>query len=101
MTHSVGLVKSKVYDFFESESDSCKCRVPKADQDQPDGDGDRLVCGIKISNNGKAGSKAANLKRHLERHHPQEFKAVCEADTEALEPKKKAARNDSTPSIST
>jgi len=41
-----------------------------------------------------AGSKAANLKRHLEHHHPPEFKAVCKADTEALELKKKAARND-------
>ena len=90
------MAKSKVYDFFEKsvESDEYNCKV------QRDNDGDR-VCGIGISNSGKAGSKAANLKRHLERHHPTQYKVVCEADAEALEPKRKAARTVSTPPIHT
>ena len=56
-----------------------------------DDDGDR-ICGIKMSNSGKAGSKAANLKRHLERYHPTQYKIVCAADAEAMEPKRKTAK---------
>ena len=51
------MAKSKVYDFFEKlvESDKYNCKV------QRDNDGDR-VCGMSISNSGKAGSEGANLQ---------------------------------------
>ena len=61
--------KSSVYDYFDEEPDTFKCTVTDEDK----------VCGMAVKKM-KTGSAAGNLKRHLQRSHQAEHKAVQEKD---------------------
>ena len=73
-------LRGKVYEYFEQKKDGFTCICSTGNSN---GDG----CGTIISIKGGAGSYASNLKRHLQRHHPIQFKEV-EAEA-ANESKKK------------
>lgn len=63
---------STVYDYFEDEESLFRCKVSIRDS---------VCCGASIKKL-KQGSSSSNLKRHLKRHHPEQFKSVELKDTE-------------------
>ena len=75
--------KSAVFEYFALTSDFkhyvCQCPCIKSKDDG-------VICNVKISGSGGGTSKghtptrASNLKRHLERYHPDIFKRVQEKD---------------------
>lgn len=74
-------LKSSVFEYFHISLDG-KCYICQVTNDDND------VCGTRISAySGGVGSshptRASNLKRHLQRHHPDESKIVTEKDEKA------------------
>ena len=65
---------STVYDYFEDEENLFRCKVSKKDS---------ACCGTSI-NKLKEGSSSSNLKRHLKRHHPQQYKSVEQKDSKKV-----------------
>ncbi|XP_076057964.1 uncharacterized protein LOC143035181 isoform X2 [Oratosquilla oratoria] len=75
--------KSVVFEYFSPSCDGkyfvCQCQVTKGDDEEE-------ICGANInfySSDGKsAPTRASNLKRHLQRHHPKVLKIVTKRDRE-------------------
>lgn len=66
-------MKSKCFEYYEENPDGFRCLVE---------DDSGKVCAGKIARK-KSGGQTQNLKRHLVRAHPAEYRLVQEADTAA------------------
>ena len=65
--------KSSVYDFFVEENEKFTCSITKEGK----------LCAIEIKLHKSGGASSGNLKRHLKRCHPDEFKSVEDKDESA------------------
>lgn len=74
--------KSTVNEYFKKTEDDLFFVCQAKD------DSEKQICGIKISAFGGKGSSApsrvSNMKRHIQRHHPNLYKIICEKDDSSL-----------------